>query len=108
MNTRLPNLLQDLAGEMPIDVDGSARRTLRRARGRRMLTAGTGVAIVVALVVVSAAALRLGGDPTVTPGVTGPNPSAPSSNTSSEGRRQSGMFRCPTPRYTAVTPPTSS
>ena len=76
MNTRLPNLLQDLAGEMPIDVDGSARRTLRRARGRRMLTAGTGVAIVVALVVVSAAALRLGGDPTVTPGVTGPNPSA--------------------------------
>jgi len=41
-----------------------------------MLTAGTGVAIVVALVVVSAAALRLGGDPTVTPGVTGPNPSA--------------------------------
>ena len=77
MNTRLPNLLQDLAGEMPIDVDGSARRTLRRARGRRMLTAGTGVAIVVALVVVSAAALRLGGDPTVTPGVTGPNPSAP-------------------------------
>ena len=75
MNTRLPNLLQDLAGEMPIDVDGSARRTLRRARGRRMLTAGTGVAIVVALVVVSAAALRLGGDPTVTPGVTGP-PSA--------------------------------
>ena len=76
MNTRLPNLLQDLAGEMPIDVDGSARRTLRRARGRRVLTAGTGVAIVVALVVVSAAALRLGGDPTVTPGVTGPNPSA--------------------------------
>lgn len=76
MNTRLPNLLQDLAGEMPIDVDGSARRTLRRARGRRMLTAGTGVAIAVALVVVSAAALRLGGDPTVTPGVTGANPSA--------------------------------
>ena len=76
MNTRLPNLLQDLAGEMPIDVDGSARRTLRRARGRRVLTAGTGVAIVVALVVVSAAALRLGGDPTVTPGVTGANPSA--------------------------------
>jgi hypothetical protein len=77
MNTGLPNLLQDLAGEMPIDVDGSARRTLRRARGRRMLTAGTGVAIVVALVVVSAAALRLGGDPTVTPGVTGPTPPAP-------------------------------
>jgi hypothetical protein len=76
MNTRLPNLLQDLAGEMPIDVDRSARRTLRRARGRRMLTAGTGVAIVVALVVVSAAALRLGGDPTVTPGVTGPTSSA--------------------------------
>ena len=76
MNTRLPDLLQDLAGEMPIDVDGSARRTLRRARGRRMLTSGSGVAIVVAFVVVSAAALQLGGDPTVTPGVTGPNPSA--------------------------------
>ena len=74
MNTRLPNLLQDLAGEMPIDVEGSKRRTLRRARGRRVLTAGAGVAIVVALVVVSAAALRLGTQTSTTPAVTGPSP----------------------------------
>ena len=73
MDTQLPDLLHDLASEMPVDVERSARRTLRRARGRRMLTAGAGVAVVVALVVVSASALRLAGEP-VTPLVTGPNP----------------------------------
>jgi hypothetical protein len=77
MDTRLRTLLHDLATEMPIDVEGSAPRTLRRARGRRVLTAGAGVAIAVALVVVSVSALRFGDAPTVTPAVPGPNPSAP-------------------------------
>jgi len=74
MDTRLPNLLHDLATEMPIDVEGSGPRTLRKARGRRILTAGAGVAIVAALVVVSVSALRFGGESTSTPALTGPNP----------------------------------
>ena len=57
MDTRLRSLLHDLATEMPVDVEGSAPPTLRKARGRRVLTAGAGVAIVVALVVVSASLL---------------------------------------------------
>jgi hypothetical protein len=73
MDTKLRNLLHDLATEMPVDVEGSAPRTLRKARGRRILTAGAGVAIVLALVVVSVSALRFGGEPTMTPTVTGSN-----------------------------------
>jgi hypothetical protein len=77
MDTRLQNLLHDLATEMPVDVEGTAPRTLRRARVRRVLTGGAGAAIAVALVVVvSMSALRFGDEPTVTPGVTGPNPPA--------------------------------
>jgi hypothetical protein len=76
MDTRLRNLLHDLATEMPVDVEGSAPRTLRKARGRRILTAGGGVAIVVALVVVSVSALRFGDPSTPTPAVTGVNPPA--------------------------------
>jgi hypothetical protein len=75
MDTRLRNLLHDLANEMPLDVAGSKRRTLRRARGRRALTAGAGVALAVALVVGSVSVVRFGADPTV-PAVPGPNPSA--------------------------------
>jgi hypothetical protein len=76
MDTRLQTLLHDLATEMPVDIEGTAPKTLRRARGRRVLTAGAGAAIAVALVVVvSMSALRFGADPTV-PAVTGPNPSA--------------------------------
>lgn len=76
MDTRLQTLLHDLATEMPVDIEGTAPKTLRRARGRRVLTAGAGAAIAVALVVVvSMSALRFGADPTV-PVVTGPNPSA--------------------------------
>jgi hypothetical protein len=75
MDTRLRNLLHDLATEMPVDVEGSAPRTLRKARGRRILTAGAGVAIVVAVIVVSMSALRFGGEPTTTPAVTGTNTS---------------------------------
>ena len=74
METRLRNLLHDLATEMPVDVEGSKRRTLRRARGRRVLTAGAGAAVVVALVVVSISALRLVDPSTSTPAVTGPTP----------------------------------
>lgn len=74
MDTRLRNLLHDLATEMPVDVEAAAPRTLRRARGRRILTAGAGVAIVAALVVVSVSALRFGGESNSTPAVTGPNP----------------------------------
>jgi hypothetical protein len=77
MDTRLQNLLHDLATEMPVDIEGTASRTLRRARRRRVLTGGAGAAIAVALVVaVSMSALWFGDEPTVTPGVTGPNPSA--------------------------------
>jgi hypothetical protein len=76
MDTRLQTLLHDLATEMPVDIEGTAPRTLRRARRRRVLNAGAGVAIAVAIVVVSASALRFGDEPTVTPAVTGPNPSA--------------------------------
>ena len=73
MDTKLRNLLHDLATEMPVDIEGSAPRTLRKASGRRILTAGAGVAIVLALVVVSVSALRFGGEPTITPAVTGSN-----------------------------------
>jgi hypothetical protein len=77
MDTRLQTLLHDLATEMPVDIEGTAPKTLRSARRRRVLTAGAGAAIAVALVVVvSMSALRFGDDPTVTPAVTGPNPSA--------------------------------
>jgi hypothetical protein len=77
MDTRLRTLLDDLATEMPVDIEGTAPKTLRRARGRRILTAGAGAAIAIALVVVvSMTALRFAGEPTVTPAVTGPNPSA--------------------------------
>ena len=73
MDTRLRNLLHDLASEMPVDVDDSAPRTLRKARGRRILTAGAGVAVAVAFVVVSVSLFRFADDPT-TPAVSGPNP----------------------------------
>ena len=73
MDTRLRNLLHDLATEMPVDVDDSAPRTLRKARGRRVLTAGAGVVVTVAFVVVSVSVFRFADDPT-TPAVSGPNP----------------------------------
>jgi hypothetical protein len=75
METRLRDLLHDLATEMPVDAEATAPRTLRRARGRRVLTSGVGVAVAVAVIVVSASALGFD-EPTVTPAVTGPNPSA--------------------------------
>jgi hypothetical protein len=77
MDTRLQTLLRDLATEMPVDIEGTAPRTLRRAGVRRVLTGGAGAAIAIALVVVvSMSALRFGDEPTVTPAVTGPTPSA--------------------------------
>ena len=74
MDTQLRNLLHDLASEMPVDVEGSESRTLRRARSRRILTAGAGVAVVLALVAVSVSALRLVEPSTQRPAVTGPAP----------------------------------
>jgi hypothetical protein len=73
MDTRLRNLLHDLATEMPVDVDGSGPRTLRKARGRRILTAGASVAVAVAFVVASVSVFRFADDPT-TPAVSGPTP----------------------------------
>jgi hypothetical protein len=73
MDTRLRNLLHDLATEMPVDVEGSAPRTLRKARGRRILTAGAGVVVAVAFVLVSVSVFRFADDPN-TPAVRGPNP----------------------------------
>jgi hypothetical protein len=72
--TRPRDMLHDIATGMPVDVEGSAAPTLRRARGRRVLTAGAGVAIVVAIVVLSASALRFGSETSPTPAVTGPTP----------------------------------
>jgi len=73
MDTRLRNLLHDLATEMPVDVEGSGPRTLRKARGRRILTAGAGVAVAVAFVVVSVSVFRFADDP-ITPAMSGTNP----------------------------------
>lgn len=75
MDTRLRSLLQDLASEMPVELERSARPTLRRARGRRALTAAGAVVAVVAFVAVSLSAVRLVSDPTMpAPGTTGPTP----------------------------------
>jgi hypothetical protein len=76
MDTRLRTLLHDLASEMPVDIEGTAPKTLRRARGRRVLTAGAGAALAIALVVVGVSAIPFGNEATLTPAVTGPNPSA--------------------------------
>jgi hypothetical protein len=59
MNTRLPDLLHDLASEIPADVERSAPRVVRRARGRRVATALVATAAVVAIVAGGISALRL-------------------------------------------------
>jgi hypothetical protein len=73
MTTRLPNLLHELASEIPVDVESGLRPTLRRARIRRGLTAGAAGLAVVALIVASLSAIGLLSRPT-TPATTGPNP----------------------------------
>jgi hypothetical protein len=73
MTTRLPNLLHDLASEIPVDVEAGLRPTLRRARIRRGVTAGAAGLAVVALIVASLSAIDLLSRPT-TPAATGPNP----------------------------------
>ncbi len=75
MDTRLRNVLHDLASEMPVDVEDSAPATVRRARSRRVIGAAAAVVAVVAFVAVSVSAIRLVSDPT-TPAATGPNPPA--------------------------------
>jgi hypothetical protein len=74
MDTRLRNQLHDLASEMPVDLERSARPTLRRARRRRAVGAAGAVVAVVAFVAVGVSALRLVAEPTL-PANTGPNPS---------------------------------
>ena len=73
MDTRLRNLLHDLASEMPVELDRSARPTLRRARRRRAVGAAGAVVAVVAFVAVGTSALRLVSDPTTPGPATGPN-----------------------------------
>ena len=73
MDTRLRNLLHDLASEMPVELERSARPTLRKARRRRAVGVGGAVVAVVAFVTVGVSALRLVTEPTV-PATTGPNP----------------------------------
>jgi hypothetical protein len=97
MDTRLRTLLDDLSTEMPVDIEGTAPKTLRRARGRRVLTAGAGAAIAIALVVVSVSAIPFGNEATLTPAVTGPNPSAtfeglwPETNAEALGETQAAV-----------------
>ena len=73
MTTRLPNLLHDLASEIPVDVESGLRPTLRRARIRRGLTAGAAGLAVVALIVASLSTIGFLSRPT-TPATTGPTP----------------------------------
>ena len=75
MDTRLRNVLHDLASEMPVDVEDSAPATVRKARSRRVVGAAAAVVAVVAFVAVSVSAIRLVSDPTM-PASTGPNPPA--------------------------------
>ncbi|HEX5902584.1 MAG TPA: hypothetical protein VF028_05665 [Actinomycetota bacterium] len=75
MDTRLRNLLHDLASEMPVELERSAPPTLRKARGRRALTGAGAVVAVIAFVAVSVSAIRLASDPEApVPTTTGPNP----------------------------------
>jgi hypothetical protein len=75
MDTRLRNLLHDLASEMPVELETTAPPTLRKARGRRALIGGSAVVAVAAFVAVSVSAIRLVEEPTIpVPGTTGPNP----------------------------------
>ena len=74
MDTRLRNLLHDLASEMPVELERSAQPTLRRARRRRAAGAAAATVAVVAFVVVGVSALQLVSEPTRVPGTTGPNP----------------------------------
>jgi hypothetical protein len=73
MDTRLRNLLHDLASEMPVELETTAPPTLKKARGRRVLTGGGAVVVVMAFVAVSLSAVLLVSDPS-TPAVPGPTP----------------------------------
>ncbi len=75
MDTRLRNVLHDLASQMPVDLENSAPATVRKARTRRVVGAATALVAVVAFVAVSISAIRLVAGPTM-PASTGPNPPA--------------------------------
>lgn len=79
MDTRLPNLLHDLASEMPTDTRTPQRRTLRRARNRRAATVAFTGMTVVAVVFGTLAGLRAlaPSDPSrepIVPGTDAPTP----------------------------------
>ena len=75
MDTRLRNVLHDLASDMPVELETTGPPTLRKARGRRALTGAGAVVAVVAFVAVSLSAIRLVSDPaTPEPATTGTNP----------------------------------
>jgi hypothetical protein len=73
MDTRLRNLLHDIASEMPVEVETTGPPTLRKARRRRAVGAAGAVVAVVAFVAVGLSALRLASEPTQ-PAATGPRP----------------------------------
>lgn len=78
LQDRLPDLLHDLAGEMPADPNGLERRTLRRARVRRAVAASASTLLVAAVIAGVVLGVReLGGDTAaVTPGQE-PSPEVP-------------------------------
>ena len=86
MDTRLRNLLHDLASEMPVELERSARPTLRRARRRRAVGAAGAVVAVVAFVAVGISALRMVSEPTV-PATTGPNLTGVSADVAATAQR---------------------
>ncbi len=59
MSERLPTLLHDLAGEMPVEMEPSTRRVVRRARARRFTTVLVSATTVLAVVVGGVSALRI-------------------------------------------------
>lgn len=64
MKARLPDLLHDLAGEMPVDVEPSSHRVVRRARTHRAATAFAAGASVLALVIGAVFVLQIASAPT--------------------------------------------
>lgn len=82
MNTRLPDLLHDLASEMPTETRTPVHRTLRRARTRRAAVVAFTGATVIAVVLGTLGGLRAlsSSDPNgrpIVPGTDAPTPPAP-------------------------------
>lgn len=71
--TKLADRLHDLGSEVPVDLERSAPRTLRRARVRRGAAAFAASVVVVAIVLGGVAVLRVAAPE----GADGPNPNVP-------------------------------